>query len=149
MKCAAFALSQPETIYLLLQQITWISSDFVCDGNTNSTGAIQQVGLTPALSITAGAQVANNNGLALNAFGILTVVFNGASSLLQVNNTLQTTGDAGAGNMGGFTLSAAGTAGALPANIQAKESIVFAAAHDAATRLRVIRHLAQVGNVSA
>jgi hypothetical protein len=74
-------------------------------------------------------------------------VFNGNSSVFQVNNNAPTTGAAGAGNAGGLTIGAS-NAGASPTNIKIKEAICYAGAHDAATRRTIINYLAGVGNIT-
>jgi hypothetical protein len=71
-------------------------------------------------------------------------VFNGASSVIQINNNSAVTGDVGAGDMGGFTLFARGDA-TNPSNSQCKEVIIYAAAHGDTTRARVISYLMAVG----
>lgn len=147
MKCDPFTLAQPFTIYWLLKQITWTSSDCIFDGNTALTGAMLQSGTTPALRLFGSAGVGNNTNLALDTYGVVVGVGNGASSLTQINNTAPVTGDMGTGDPGGHTLGARGNASTF-ANIQAKEGILYAAAHDAATRSRVIRYLAQVGGIN-
>ena len=146
LKCTAFTLNQPETVYILGQQVSWTANDHICDGNTANSGAIAQTNTTPELSLNAGSATASNTGLAAGVYGVVVAVFNGASSILQVNNTTTATGNAGAGNMGGFTLGATANATQF-GNIQVKEVIVFADAHDATTRGRVYSYLKKVGNL--
>jgi len=140
MKCAGFTLIQPETVYLRFKQVTWTSNDFVFDGDSTATGALAQRGSTPGLEIVAANSVANNTGVAVNTYASVACVFNGASSLIQVNNNAPTTGDIGAGNMGGFTLGAIG-ANILFANIQVAEVIIYNVAHNQATRDAIIAYL--------
>jgi hypothetical protein len=146
MKCDAFTLNQPATFYILGRQVTWTDVDCFCDGDAGASQLIQQSGATPAIRLFAGLGVASNTNLAVNTYGVVAAVFNGASSLLQINNTTPTTGDPGAANAGGFTLGSTGTAGA-PSNIQVKEVVIFAAAHDATTRAAVIGYLSRVGGL--
>lgn len=147
LKCASFTLEQPETVYFLGKQVTWTIGDFLLDGDSSTTGAIPQTPTTPRLRINAGADAATNADLAVDTYGVVVAVFNGASSLLQVNNGTPATGDPGAGDMGGFTLGANGSGAADFSNINAKEVILYASAHDAVTRRRVIRYLSQVGQL--
>jgi hypothetical protein len=146
MKCAAFTLNQPETVYLLFRQVTWSDVLRVCDGDTLNTGAIFQNGVSPQIRAHAGLNTGLNGNLAVNAYGAVAAVFNGASSLTQVNSTAVVTGNGGASNMGGFTLGADGN-GAQVTNIEVKEAILYAAAHDAATRAAVIGYLMSVGGI--
>jgi hypothetical protein len=148
LKCDAFTLNQPETIYFLGRQVTWTLSDRIFDGETAGTGALLQVTSTPTLGINAGAAVNGNTNLAVNTYGVVAAVFNGGNSVLQVNRTAPLTGNAGAGNMGGFTLGASGGGGSLFGNIQVKEIIIFPTAHDSNTRLNVIRYLSDVGGLA-
>jgi hypothetical protein len=147
LKTAAFTLNQPETVYILGRQVTWTTNDRFCDGNAASSGSIRQgaggAGSSPQIAITAGSNVATNSGLVLNTYGVICAIFNGASSSLQINNGAATTGNAGAENMGGFTLGATG-AGASFGNVQIKEVIIFSSAHDADTRTAVSRYLSAV-----
>lgn len=147
LKCDAFTLNQPETIYFLGKQVTWALNDVLWAANALGGGALFQSNSSPNVSINAGSSVAENTGWAIDTYAVISVVLNGASSLLQVNNGTATTGNAGAGNMGGFTLGsrADGTTGW--SNIQAKEVIVYPAAHAAATRARVISYLMAVGGL--
>jgi hypothetical protein len=143
LKCDAFTLNQPETVYLLFRQVTWTSGGHVFDGNAGDSGRVVQFNATPAIRVSAGSSVAQNGNLAVNTYGAIAVVINGASSLIQVNSTTATTGNAGANNMGGFTLGASGAAAAF-GNIQVKEAVVYAAAHDADQRARIIEYLSDV-----
>ncbi len=148
MKCDAFTLNQPETVYFLIKQITWGNDLRFCDGNSNFTMLVNQQTATPQISMYAtGAQVANNSNLALNTWGVVAAVFNGASSSLQVNNTTATTGYPGAGNAGGFTLGANSDGAGGWSNIQVKEVILYAAAHTADQRTQVINYLTGVGSL--
>lgn len=143
---ATFTENQPTTLYLLCRQVTWTSGDYISDGVTANSGAIIQTTGSPQLNLHAGSSVAGNSGLAVNTYGILTAIFNGASSSLRVNKLAPTTGDPGSGNMGGITLGADG-AGANNGNIQVKEQIMFTSSHDLNTQGQVIAYLSSVGGL--
>jgi hypothetical protein len=146
MKCTAFTLNQPETVYVLFQQVTY-TGGFVFDGNALDAGEVLQQGSSPELRMFAGTLLPSITSLAVGVYGILVCVFNGASSSFQHNLNSPTTGNCGAANMGGFTLAAKGD-NTVWGNIQVKECIIFAGAHDAATRTLVIGYLASVGGLS-
>ncbi len=147
LKCSAFTLNQPETIYILFKSVSWTSLDYVCDGNAVSTGNIVQFNGTPNLVFAASlANIDFSGEPTIGTYCALCVVFNGASSVGRINNT-EVTGNPGAANMGGFTLGANATPGSY-SNIQVKEAIIFPTAHDAATRARVIRYLQGVGGLA-
>lgn len=147
LKCDPFTLNQPETVYIVFKAIVWTQTVRYFDGNASGSGILSPDSATPDMRIFAGSSAANNTNLAINAYGAVACVFNGASSVLQVNNTAPATGDVGVGNMGGFTVGANG-ANANFANIQVKEVVLYSAAHDANQRQTVINYLASVGQVS-
>lgn len=146
MAASAFTFNQPCTYYFLLKQKTWTSGDFLFNG-IGAQATIIQNGVSPNLDFNAGSTVTGVNGLVLDTYGVLCVEFNGASSLLQLNNNAAATGNAGANNPGGLRLGSASGAAAF-ANIQVKEVILFAAAHNATQRATVITYLATVGGLN-
>lgn len=142
MKCVAFTLTQPETIYIIFRQVTWSNNRVILDGNTELSGSINQTSTTPALRSNAGSFVASaNNSLAVGVWGIVRAVFNGASSSFQIDKTTQQTGDGGSNNMGGFTLGAHG-GDTNWSNIEVKEVVVRDSADTAAEQLSVYNYLA-------
>lgn len=145
LQCVAFTLNQPTTIYLLAKQVTSLGNDRFCDGNAANSGSVRQ-GTSPNITLHAGIVAATNGNLALDTWGVISAIFNGASSELQVNRTTAATGDAGAGNMGGLTLGASGGE-ALFGNVQIKELILYASAHSAAQKLQCLTYLAALGAV--
>ncbi len=134
MKPTGFTLNQPVSVYLLMKQVTWTADDFIIDGDTQDTMVIYQNLTTPRLRAYAGAFSAENANLAVGAYGVVQGVFNGASSVLQVDATTAITGNFGATNPGGITLGAGGSSAIGWSNIQVKEVIVFNAAHSATQR---------------
>lgn len=147
LKAAAFPLAQPTTVYLVGSQVTWTSGDYILDGNSLASGAILQNVGTPTIQIHAGSNTANNAGWAVGTNAVITAVFNGAASSDRVNRLAAVVANAGAGNMGGLTLGAAGNASA-PANITVSAVLVYAAAHDFSTQNRVINLLARLCKVA-
>lgn len=146
LQCTAFTLDQPATIYLLFRQVTWTANDVIAAGTTVNSRIVQN-SATPQIALFAGSGPnTGNTDLAVNTYGVLAAVFNGASSLIQVNNGTPTTGNPGAGALTGFTLGA-NNAGAAFSNIQVKEAIVFAAAHSATERAAVNAYLAKLGGL--
>lgn len=145
---AAFTLNQPESVYILFNPVSFTANDRILDGATLNTGGVIQTTSTPTLRLNAGTNTAGFSGPAVGVYGVVAAVFNGASSVQQFNNNTPVVADAGLGNMGGLTLGANGVAVGNYANIQVKEVIVFAAAHDAATRATVITYLATVGGLN-
>jgi hypothetical protein len=118
-----FSLVQPTMIYIVFKQKTWTINDRIFDGNTLNSGGLIQAPSSPTLRITAGAEVADNSNLPVDTFGIARVIFNEASSSLQIDETTVTTGNAGGNDMNGFILGAR-TGGGSPSNIDVKEVIL-------------------------
>jgi hypothetical protein len=141
LKTAAFTLNQPCSIYLRFKQVTWTANDRVFDGNASGSALMVQSGSSPALALFAGTgTVPSTSALAVDTWGSIAAVFNGASSVIQVSGQAAATANSGAGNPGGLTLGANG-AGAQFGNIQVAGVVVYAAAHDATQRAAVFTYL--------
>lgn len=146
MATSNFTLDQPFTDYIVARQITWTSGDFLSSGTAGAAGITQRTG-TPKIGLDAGSGAADNADATLGTKCVITAVFNGASSSLQVNNGTATTGNPGAGNPGGLSLFS-DNAGANYGNAIVWERIVFSAAHDATTRLLVQQYLSARHGIS-
>lgn len=135
LKSAAFSYSQPESVYFVGSQVTWTLTDYILEGfgSSNRRGVTQQL-TTPGLSIYGGSSVvAENAGLATKAGGVVSAVFNGASSLLRINRGIATTGSPGTNASNGLTLGSSYD-GANNANITVSELILRSAADATATQ---------------
>jgi hypothetical protein len=137
---ANFTWNQPEFIYMIVKQITWTVNDRFFDGWTAGTGAVSQFLASPRLALSAPDLAAGNSGLSVNTWGIIRVLFNGASSKFIVNNTTPATGDPGDNNMGGFTLGVRGGLGSQFSNIEVKD-IVCVDIDDAANETEIYNWL--------
>lgn len=144
----AFTFAQPEEIFLLLEVITWTSLDRIFSGLADANGILYQTGTTPEIALYAGTVAANNTDLILNTSSVLSAVINGASSSIQINNNTATTGNAGAGNLGGFTLGANGVGTTQHSNIRVKEVIGYGATLSTDQRAQIRTYLARVGGLS-
>ena len=107
MKTAAFTWAQPSCVYILLRQIKLNYGLQLIDGNLKYYGHIEQDFLLNGLKAYAGAFSAVDTSMLMNKYGIIRVLFNGASSVLQIDDTILT-GNYGTRNPGGFTLGATG-----------------------------------------
>ena len=147
---SAFTLNAPETVYLLGKQITWTNNDVIADGEgaVGFNMMIRQRVSSPNIYITQdGTNFSDvNSDWTLDTYAVVSFVFNGASSGIQVNKGTTTAGDAGTGNGGGLTLGSKAPGGNY-SNIQIKEAIVYSGAHDADTRIQVIDYLSDVGGL--
>ena len=149
LKAAAFTLVQPETIYILFKQITFMAEDTVFDGEVINRGRLRQLSSSPQLTIIAdgaGALPLDNSDLAIGVYGVISIVINGSSSVIQVNKNTPVTGTLGSLDMGGFILGARGDASIQFSNIQTKEVIIYSEAHDADQRTKVINYLNTVND---
>lgn len=140
MKCSAFTLNQPETVYFVGRQVTWALNDYLYDGTTANTMVLYHATATPTLGIFAGTVACPLSDLAVGAYGVDCAVFNGANSSHQINGGSVSTGNAGTSNAGGFCIGA-NPVPSLYSNIQAYEILIYNTAHNAATRSNVIRAL--------
>lgn len=141
MQCDAFTLNQPITGYMLAKQVAWLSGARMLDGNSAVSGVLFQDTVSPRVSLNAGSSGGSINTWSVGTYGVVSWVINGASSSIQHNNNAPGTGNAGAGNMGGFTFGTDGLPGTNFVNIQAREIVLYSAAHDSVTRAGIINYL--------
>jgi len=137
LKCNAFTLNQPTCVLWVGKHLSWTDGDYVWDGNTAATMGLAQIGATPNLSVYAGAVISTNPDLTLGTIGVISAVYNGASSSVGVDRNAAVTGDAGAGNGGGFALGAA-AGGFVPSHIQVYETVIFPIAPSTAQLDRLV-----------
>lgn len=145
---ATFTLAQPFTIYLAFKPISWTLNDVILDGVTAST-TLTQSATTPGITAAAGSNLTANTTIAVGSKGVCCFVGNGTSSRYQAAGgaaSVTVTGDAGSNDPGGLTLGASQTPTGY-ANIQVYELIAYSVAHDATTRLQVMRYLGRVAQV--
>lgn len=93
MTTASFAVPQPSTTILVMNQTVWAGGVVLLD----SGGAVQelaQVTATPTVKVwNGGAYDCANGDLAVNTWAVVTLIANGASSSLRVNNGTPATGN--------------------------------------------------------
>lgn len=143
MKTGTFTLSQPTFIYMVVKQVTWVADRKFFDGFTNNTGRVEQynIGASPQLVAHAGGTPSPaNSNLAVGAYGILRVLYNGANCSFQINATAKTSGNYGSGDMAGFSL-ACRASGASRGNIGVKEIIIRSVADSDADSLLIYNYL--------
>lgn len=148
MKAPAFSLSQPETVYFVGQQVTWTQNDPIFDGNSTNSLLLYQRETTPGLRFTTNStNILTQTNLPLAQSSVVTVCANDNASLLKINRTPSTTGNAGNVAASGFTLGA-GAAAFQPSNIRVSEIAIFAAAHDTALQDVIIPSLQRKWNIA-
>jgi hypothetical protein len=137
----AFTFNQPETFYLAMKQRTWTDGDRIFDGvSINYASFFQGNGPSPILYQYAGSYGAGISSLSINTWGVVSVIFNGASSAVRLNKTTASTGNAGANNAGGIRLAALGN-DANFGDIEVSELIACAAAHDSTTQDQIVTNI--------
>ena len=142
LKSAAIAaLDQPTHIYLVMRQKTWVANAYLMDGNATNQGYLTQRNGSPLMRVYAGG-VLDNPGLAVDVLGIVRILFNGASSKIQVNGNAAVTGNAGNIAMGGITFGINGSASSAYGSIQVKEAIFRTVADTAANEKAIYNYLA-------
>ena len=132
MVAPAFARTQPSTVFIVMRQDTWTANDFIFESGTTSVFTLFQRTATPNISSISGA-ILDNGNFAVGTFNMVTAIYNGVSSVLQVDSTAETTGDNGAGANAGFTLGARPTTTGF-SNITVMEVLVMGAAASVAQR---------------
>lgn len=145
---ATFTLIQPMTVYLAFMPLSDTNNDVLFDGVTGTTTLSQDTNAS-TYDINAGSALAYSGTILANTKAVIAVVFNGTAARVQAGNgaaSITSSGDAGANNAGGITLGASQAPGSF-ANIRVYELAVFSVAHDATTRLRMLRYMARVAQV--
>ena len=143
-KCVGFTFNQPETVYVVFKAITFTDGDTIFDGNAGNDLRLFQVNPEPNLAGFAGSQFGTGAGPVTGVYGVVCAVYNGASSLVRVNNEAPVSGDSGAANGSGFTLGAFGNGATAWSNIQVKEVILFATAHTTTQQDQVMSYLSRL-----
>lgn len=146
MATGAKTLAQPVTIYLAMRIKTWSSGDYLMDGLFTGTFVYTQYSSSPNLAMYSGT-ILSNNTCVLNTNEIHTLVFNGASSALQINNRENAVGNVGAGSAGGLTLGAKPT-GANCADIVVFDFIVRTQVDSTSVQAKIKNYLARKNNIS-
>ena len=139
MKTAAFALSQPENVYFVGEQVTWTSGDTLLDGRTTSTLRLYQTNASPDLLNNAGGLAGTNYiSPTLQTGQVLMSGFNTTSSELRKARDTAVVNSVGNGIANGSTIGCTGNAGGNFANIFVSEILIYdTTAHDTATQDRI------------
>lgn len=109
LRTANFALAQPFMIYIVFKQDDWNLNDRIIDGAVNLSSQLFQIGSAPryrahSLDTSPDYLVDKHS---LKTFGILKILFHGANSTIQIDDTTKITGyDFGNKSLLGITLGA-------------------------------------------
>ena len=144
MRPNTFVMASPVTVVMVVKQVSWTNDDRIMDGFNVDTSIIRQTTASPQIGAWGGTTYSSNSSsLAVGSRGIVLRVWNGASSVLRVNNQAEITDGTGTiGTTGGVTIGARGGGGVADwANIALEEFVVFNSALDATNRSAVITAL--------
>ena len=103
------------------------------DGFSNNTMLLRQHTATPNLVQYAGSFGNDDAGCTISVFKLLTLVYDGANSLLIVNNSTATSSSIGTSSPGGM-LRGASASGSLPSSITVKRIIGYSVNHGSTLR---------------
>lgn len=135
-------IAQPYTIYLVLKQITLTDNDRIIGMKGNNLALLRQESTGSTLLLYAGGSGIQNNQLAVGNYGIITTVWNGATSTFRINNNTAITGSIGSEvGSGGFYLCAGYTGLAQFANCEVAYMVVRSGADDTPTQDNFIEYL--------
>jgi hypothetical protein len=134
---AGFTLAPPLTVYARFELIVaGPGSATLFDGLTVNSARIYNDAATD-FQLFAGAGGPQSGNIGTGTFVSMASVFNGGSSVIQVGATSGATANPGAVDPNGITLGSYANGGGGFANVGVAELIVYAGAHDAATRLAI------------
>ena len=132
------------TVFLQMKQVTWISTDGICDGGINYSGALFQYSSGRGLQAYQGTFTAQNDDLVLNTWATVAYGLSTALDIIQVDANAVTSGSGvAATDMNGFTVGSNGSKN-QNANIQVKEILLYRGVLDATARAAVRAYLATV-----
>jgi hypothetical protein len=100
----AIPLNQPITVYIVVNQLTWVLNKHIFDTVSPANMFLRQRSVLPNIAAYAGIFSSEFSELGLNEWAIIRVVFNGANSELAVNNNTPIVGDFGTGSFNGITI---------------------------------------------
>jgi hypothetical protein len=101
----AFTLGAPMTRISAVRDTFWFSNKSVFDGGTINTAGLKYAPSTPSITMYAGSDGPTSADLASGgAAGVVTEIFNGASSKIAVNNAAYATGNTGSNTPDGLTI---------------------------------------------
>lgn len=143
LKSAPFTFNQPATVYLMVKQNSYTATDYLIDGNNTNLMGLTQGATTPRIRQNAGVNGTENAGFALNTFRIITLIYNGATSLCKIDSTgTSVTSNAGTNNPGGINLGSRGD-NSRWGNITVLEYLGYNSVHSSALQLSIITDMAR------
>ena len=118
-------LSQPVTIFLVGQQLSWTIGTGIYDGHAADALILYSYPSSPSVTMYAGS-FGGAASWTLNTLQVITAVWNNTSSTIGVNDASYSSGTVGTSNPNGFTLgSAAGGVSGNLSHILVYEVIIY------------------------
>ena len=143
MRTATFPYIQPEFIYAVVRQVTWINTRKLMDGYDADSAVVWELAGSPNLQLYAGTGGFPVNGnLAVNTWGIMRMLWSGAATKFIINNTVPTTGNPGTPAMNGVCLGARFDGLSGWSNVQFKEVIYRNISDNAVNEVAIYNYLA-------
>jgi len=143
LKAVTFTLAQPYTIALVFSFVSWAGNRVILDGNANLSGSLVARTASPQFNFYGGTgYLTTSMSITLGAFGIVSVVADGASSQSYVNGSLVSGGNPGATSPSGLTLGDFASGGGA-ANIYIREVLLFPSALAASPLSNIVNYLNQ------
>lgn len=105
-----FTLTQPVTIFLVIKQITWINNDTMLNGIGSNQFLWRMHTTTPKTHLYAGSSGADDANMVIGTWHVVSLIGNGASSSIRVDDNSATSASIGTQDPGGIELARNGTA---------------------------------------
>ncbi len=131
---SAFALDQPETIFIIVKVYSGATSGYICDGSNSDRCSLYYYNSNLYQYATSQGAV---KALPRDAWHIVESVFNGANSTLTVDNGTPSTGNPGTASSNGIALGSMFNGAANCMNGDIAKVIIFKSTVEAFTRSRL------------
>jgi len=130
----------PTSVYFVLKVVSWVNGRRISQSTTATANLLWFAGASPNIQAFNNLTIDTSPNLAVGSYGIITVVWNGATSELRTGDNVAVAGDTGAGTGMGFTL-ANNNGGGSHANIEVAYVIVRTGADSTAKQDKIINWL--------
>jgi hypothetical protein len=137
---ATFTLNQPFTRISVFSKLLWVLTDSIFNAVTTSAGALYMQTATPRITMYSGGNGPSTTTFADNSFGIISEIFNDASSELHINGGSAFTGNPSTNNPTALTIGG-NQIGAANSQIDVAMVVEYNSALSTANRQRLERYL--------
>lgn len=135
-----FTLNKPVHLFALLKQNSWTSSDYLFDGRTNNTMALQQVTSANRVRQYAGAGTSEAD-IGTTPCVVSLYYDTSTASEFRLNGAVVASGNVGTANAAGFNLGGIFNVASFAAAFDCHEVLIFSALQAAGVRERIERYL--------